>query len=77
MARRWDGWVWKIQLAIFVFVALSSGRRLVAGIDSLATLGGAGDVVLFVLAAAGGLYVGATQQPVSALFGPDRASGES
>jgi len=71
MADTWGGVVWKVQLAIFVFVAASSGRRLFEGTYSLDTLSGAGNVALFLIALAGALAVGATREPVSALFAPD------
>jgi len=71
MAGAWDGVVWKLQLAIFVFVAASSGRRLFEGTYSLETLTGAGNVFLLLVAVAGALAVAATREPVSALFAAD------
>ena len=72
MAGAWDGVVWKLQLAIFVFVAASSGRRLFEGTYSLDTLTGAGNVFLLLVAVAGALAVATTREPVSALFAADR-----
>ena len=68
MAGAWNGVVWKLQLAVFVFVAASSGRRLFEGTYSLETLTGAGNVFLLLVAVAGALAVAATREPVSALF---------
>jgi len=71
MAGIRDGIVWKVQLAIFVFVAVSATRRLFEGSFTLDTLSGAGNVGLLLVAVAGALAVATTREPVSALFAPD------
>ena len=73
MPRDWDGIFWKVQLAIFVFVAVSSGRRLTAGPLPPETLDGAVNVVLTLLAVGGAVAVAATREPLSTLA---RRSGE-
>lgn len=70
------GLVWKIQLVVFVVVALDAGRRVAGGL-SLSTLDGVANLALLVLSVAGGLYVAWTRRPISALFGGGRGSSES
>ena len=68
----WSGVVWKVQLAVFVFVSLNAGRRLADGSLALDTLAGVGNVVLFLVAVAGALAVAVTREPISRLAGrPD------
>lgn len=68
----WNGIVWKVQLAVFVFVSVSTGSRLVEGTLALDTLAGVGNVVLLLIAAAGAVAVAVTREPISRLLGrPD------
>lgn len=68
----WSGLVWKVQLAVFVFVGLNAGLRLADGSYALDTLVGVGNVVLFVVAVAGAVAVAVTRRPLSGLVGrPD------
>jgi len=73
----WNGVVWKLQLAVFVFVGLNAGGRLAEGTLALDTVAGAGNVVLFLLAVGGAVAVAYTREPLSRLFGrPGRESEE-
>ncbi len=68
----WNGIVWKVQLAVFVFVSVNAGSRLVEGTLALDTLAGVGNVVLLLIAAAGAVAVAVTREPISRLLGrPD------
>jgi hypothetical protein len=77
MASR-SGLVWKVQLAVFVFVGIDAGRRVTSDLGSLGTPGGLLDLALLVLSVGAGAYVAWHRQPISTLFGGrDRdAAGE-
>lgn len=62
-----DGVVWTLQLAVFVFVSLNAGGRIVDGSLALDTLAGVGNVVLFLLAVTGAVVVAVTREPLSGL----------